>query len=184
MGVLGEECSGASRLDGGLVERWLDHRNDVSALESVTRAGIVVDTIEVAAPWRELGPLYADALGLVGEVDGLLAASAHESHAYLDGACLYFTFAGRGKDPGDGAWAERFYRDCWSAVLRATSAHGGSISHHHGIGLVRSPYIRDALGNGFRVLQAVKDALDPKGIMNPGKLGLSGPFGASPWPGP
>ena len=86
-------------------------------------------------------------------------------------------------DPGDDAWAEGFYRRCWQAVLGATLAKGGSISHHHGIGVVRGPYLPDALGTGFEVLKRLKTALDPRGILNPGKLGLPSPFGASPWPG-
>jgi len=126
--------------------------------------------------------IYGGALAALRATSGIIVASAHESHAYLEGACLYFTFAGRGADPADDAWAEAFYRDCWQAVLRTTSANGGSISHHHGIGLVRGPYLAEALGTGFGVLEALKTALDPRGILNPGKLGLPSPFGASPWP--
>ena len=170
-------------LDVAVVERWFANRNDVSALESVVRAGIVADTIEISAPWTSLPSIYEGALAGLRETPGIIAASAHESHAYLEGACLYFTFAGRGPDPADDAWAEAFYRQCWRCVLSATSAHGGSISHHHGIGLVRGPYLADALGAGFGVLRSLKTVLDPRGILNPGKLGLPSPFGASPWPG-
>jgi alkyldihydroxyacetonephosphate synthase len=179
MSVLSAACidNGASPLPDSLVETWLGHRNDVSALASVTRAGIVVDTIEVAAPWSELAALYRDALDGLNGIDGCLAASAHESHAYLDGACLYFTFAGRGPDPSDDKWAEDYYRRSWEEVMGATRRHRGSISHHHGIGLVRGPYLADALGEGFSVLESLKAALDPVGILNPGKLGLSSPFG-------
>ncbi|HLN06845.1 MAG TPA: FAD-binding oxidoreductase [Acidimicrobiales bacterium] len=182
MRVLFEECRTGDPLDVALVERWFAHRNDVSALEAVTRAGIVADTIEIAAPWDALSAIYGGALAALRATSGIIVASAHESHAYLEGACLYFTFAGRGADPADDAWAEAFYRDCWQAVLRTTSANGGSISHHHGIGLVRGPYLAEALGTGFGVLEALKTALDPRGILNPGKLGLPSPFGASPWP--
>jgi alkyldihydroxyacetonephosphate synthase len=52
-----------------------------------------------------------------------------------------------------------------------------SVSHHHGVGLHRGQYLPDALGGGFAVLQALKSALDPTGILNPGKLGLDSPFG-------
>jgi alkyldihydroxyacetonephosphate synthase len=184
MAVLEAECSGsgAQRLGDDLVERWLGHRNDVSALASVTRAGIVVDTIEISAPWSALDGIYAEAIGSLGELEGCLAASAHESHAYLDGACLYFTFAGRPAGAADDGWAERFYRAAWDIVLAATSEGGGSISHHHGIGLVRGPYLRGALGDGYAVLATLKAALDPAGILNPGKLGLPSPFGPPPWP--
>jgi len=206
MSVLGDECdsAGAERLDGGLVERWLDHRNDVSALASVTRAGIVVDTIEISAPWAALHAIYSEAISALEAIEGCLAATAHESHAYLDGACLYFTFAGRqpSGEAGDARagpppekvsdligseaalndrWAEAFYRAAWAAVLAATRAHGGSISHHHGIGLVRAPYLPDALGGGYGVLESLKKMLDPAGVLNPGKLGFESAFGPSPW---
>jgi alkyldihydroxyacetonephosphate synthase len=182
MAVLAEECAGAEPLDVGLVEHWFANRNDVSILEPVIRAGIVVDTIEIAAPWDVLPAIYDGAVAALQEIPGTVAASAHQSHAYLDGACLYFTFAGCGPDPADDVWAEAFYRHCWQAVLGATSVNGGSISHHHGIGLVRGEYLPEALGAGFEVLKKLKAALDPRGILNPGKLALPSPFGTSPWP--
>jgi len=183
MAVLAEECSGAVPLEDGLVARWLEHRNDVSALAAVTRAGIVADTVEVSAPWSRLARLYDDVLRRLKEVPGLLAASAHESHAYTDGACLYFTFAGRPDEraPSAAEGAEAFSRAAWDAVMGAARDHGASISHHHGIGLLRGPYLPTALGEGFGVLVSLKQALDPHGILNPGKLGLPGPFGPSPW---
>ncbi|MGH9300619.1 MAG: FAD-linked oxidase C-terminal domain-containing protein, partial [Acidimicrobiales bacterium] len=184
MGVVAEQCRGAHTLDVGLVEDWMGHRNDVSALASLYQHGIVVDTIEVCAPWSKLAGLYGGVVEGLGTVEGLLACSAHQSHAYVDGACLYFTFAGRTSDPDDDDWAESFYRLCWSRVMAATMAAGGSISHHHGIGLVRSGYMSDALGSGFAVLGSIKQALDPKGILNPGKLGLDSSFGPQVWPAP
>ncbi len=179
--IVAEECAAAAELDPEIVGRWVGHRNDVSALASVVRHGIVVDTIEVAAPWSALAALYADVLTALGDVDGLSVASAHQSHSYLDGACIYFTFAGRSADVDDEVFAESFYRACWTKVMEVTRRHGGSISHHHGIGLVRGPYLEEALGAGYSVLRGLKDQLDPKGILNPGKLGLPSPFGDRPW---
>jgi alkyldihydroxyacetonephosphate synthase len=189
MAVVDDECR-ADPLDPGLVERWLGHRNDVSALAPLWRAGIVVDTVEVAARWAALPGLYQAVLEALGGVEGTLAASSHQSHAYTDGACLYFTFAGRppGDDGVDGGgdarreWTARYYRRAWDEVTRATEAAGGAISHHHGIGLNRARFLPGALGTGFSVLTAVKQALDPRGILNPGKLGLATPFGEVPWP--
>jgi alkyldihydroxyacetonephosphate synthase len=60
--------------------------------------------------------------------------------------------------------------------------HGGALSHHHGVGLNRSRFVRDALGPAFGVLAAVKQSLDPHGILNPGKLGLPDPWGDPAWP--
>jgi alkyldihydroxyacetonephosphate synthase len=182
MSVLTEECEQAVCLDQAVVERWLERRNDVSQLAEVTRLGIVADTIEVAASWSQLPGLYRDALSGLRAVPGNLVASAHASHSYLDGGCLYFTFAGQGKPDDHLAGRETFYRRSWDAVVETTEAHRGSISHHHGIGLVRSGYLADALGEGFSILHGLKDLLDPTGILNPGKFGLSDPWGEDRWP--
>jgi alkyldihydroxyacetonephosphate synthase len=181
MDVLAGECAGAERLDASYVDQWYATRNDVSVLGAVINAGMVVDTIEVATAWKRLPALYEDAIDGLRRLDGIVAASAHQSHAYIDGACLYFTFAGAGPNPEDDEWAESFYRRAWAAVMRATRTHGGSISHHHGIGLVRASWLPKALGDGYQVLQALKAALDPKGILNPGKLGLPSRFGDTGW---
>ncbi|MGH9058542.1 MAG: FAD-binding oxidoreductase, partial [Acidimicrobiales bacterium] len=176
--VVRAECGRAESLAPELCERWLAHRNEVASLESLAQAGIVADTVEVAAPWAQLDAIYRRSLDALGALDGTLAASAHQSHAYPDGACLYFTFAGRpAADRRDA-----YYRQAWDAVVSATMAAGGALSHHHGVGLNRARHMATALGGGLAVLQAVKDALDPHGILNPGKLGLASPFGPAPWP--
>jgi alkyldihydroxyacetonephosphate synthase len=181
MRVAADECAPAATLDGELVGRWLEHRNNLPPIESLVRAGIVADTIEVAASWTALPRIYHTAVAAVTAVEGTIAASAHLSHAYPDGGCLYFTVAGQPASPGEEA-AEGYYRRAWDAVMAATTAAGGALSHHHGIGLNRARYLPGYLGAAFDVLVSVKTALDPAGVLNPGKLGLPSPFGARPWP--
>jgi len=178
MAIVTEECRSAARLDDGLVDQWMHERNDVSALEALIRREIVVDTIEIAGQWAALGPIYDDVRAAVGGIEHILVVSAHQSHAYRDGACLYFTFAG--KPPVD--QREKFYVAVWDTATRAVLARGGALSHHHGVGLNRSRFVREALGPAFDVLLAMKRALDPNGILNPGKLGLPDPFGTVSWP--
>ncbi len=188
--VVEEECRGEEVLEPGLVDRWLGHRNDVSALAPLWRAGVVVDTAEVSARWSALPGLYRAVVDALGGIEGTVAASSHQSHAYTDGACLYFTFAGRPESGTAAAddpaacreWTGRYYREAWDRVTRATLEAGGAISHHHGIGLNRGRYLEEALGTSFAVLTSLKAALDPNGILNPGKLGLDNPFGPAPWP--
>jgi len=196
LAVVDAECAsaGAEPLDPGLVARWVEHRNDVSALAPLYRAGVVVDTIEISARWSSLPGIYRACIDALGALPGTLAASAHQSHAYVDGACLYFTFGGRRPDGGDtaggggdtaledDAWAEQYYNDAWRVVMDVVRAHGGAISHHHGVGLNRGRFMAGALGDAFEVLVALKHALDPRGILNPGKLGLPSPFGEVAWP--
>ena len=134
--------------------------------------------MEIAGSWRALSEIYARTVDAIRSVEHTIAASAHQSHSYLDGGCLYFTFAGR--PPADER--ETYYRAVWDAGQRAVLAAGGALSHHHGVGLNRARFVREALRDGFGVLQSVKDALDPNGILNPGKLGLRNPFGEPVWP--
>ena len=176
--VVIQECVLADRLSDELVERWTHHRNDTSALQALTRKGFVVDTLEIAAPWAALPGIFDHVRAALLAVPHARAATCHLSHSYPDGACLYFTFAAT--PPAD--QVESTYVALWDAGTRAVLAHGGNLSHHHGVGLNRSRYVREALGPAFGVLAATKAALDPNGIMNPGKLGLPSPFGEVNWP--
>jgi alkyldihydroxyacetonephosphate synthase len=175
MELVAETCSDAHHEDVEHVAHWLEHRNDVAALEALISRGYVVDTMEVVGRWRDLPAIYDAAIGALDGVDGTLSASAHQSHSYTDGGCLYFTFAAK-VEADD---RDRYYRAVWDAGSRAVLAAGGALSHHHGVGLNRSRFVAEALGPAFDVLVATKTALDPNGILNPGKLGLPSPFGAT-----
>jgi alkyldihydroxyacetonephosphate synthase len=179
--IVAEECMAAKHLDAELVERWMGHRNDVSALEALISRGLVIDTMEVTGPWSRLDDIYRSTIAAIGAVDGVLAVSAHQSHAYTDGACLYFTFGAKPPDGSSGAEKDELYLAAWDAGTRSVLANGGSLSHHHGVGLNRARFMPEALNGGFDVLHTMKRALDPKGIINPGKLGLPNPFGANPY---
>jgi alkyldihydroxyacetonephosphate synthase len=172
LNVVFDECAAASSLENTLVERWLEHRNDVSALAPLWERGLVVDTIEVAGHWRVLDDLTERVGAALGSRDGMLAVSVHQSHAYIDGACLYFTFAGQ--PDGD---VDAFYRGAWDAAMDEVIALGAAISHHHGVGRNRARHVARALGSSYPLLAGIKAVLDPEGTLNPGVLGLGG----EPW---
>jgi alkyldihydroxyacetonephosphate synthase len=139
--------------------------------DTLMEIGAMVETLETSHTWSRLGELHA-AVGAA--IRGALSEQGtpglvfcHLSHAYADGASLYFTFISRARR---GAELEQ-----WGAVKRAASeaivAHGGTITHHHAIGRDHTPYMEAEVGKtGLEVLRAVKNQLDPTGIMNPGKL--------------
>ena len=178
MQVVALECAAATVLPTELVEKWMHHRNDTSALQALTRKGFVVDKLEIAAPWSALPAIFAGVPAAMMAVPHARAATCHLSHSYLDGACLYFTFAAT--PPADEI--ETTYVALWDAGQRAVLAHGGNLSHHHGVGLNRARFVAEALGVAMPVLQSVKQALDPRGILNPGKMGLRTVFGEVEWP--
>jgi alkyldihydroxyacetonephosphate synthase len=178
MTIVAGECASATPLDVQLVGRWLEHRNDTSAMQALTRKGYVIDTMEVAAPWSKLAALFDDVRAALLAVPEARAATCHLSHSYLDGACLYFTFAAI--PPAE--QIESTYIALWDAGTRTALAGGGNLSHHHGVGLNRARFVAEALGNGLDLLQSVKSALDPHGVLNPGKLGLTHGAGSTVWP--
>jgi glycolate oxidase len=58
-----------------------------------------------------------------------------------------------------------------SEVFKAALDLGGTLSGEHGIGITKKPYIYDALGPvGVDTMKRIKAALDPNGILNPGKI--------------
>lgn len=133
--------------------------------------GALVETLETAHTWSRLGELHravgaaiSDSLA-AGGTPGIVFC--HLSHAYADGASLYFTFVSRARR---GEEIEQ-WREVKRAASEAIVAHGGTISHHHGVGRDHAPYMEAEVGpTGLDVLRAIKERLDPAGIMNPEKL--------------
>jgi alkyldihydroxyacetonephosphate synthase len=149
-------------------QRWLESRNRVPTFRSFLEQGVVVDTIEVAAPYSRIAALYAAAIRNLEQVAGVVHASGHSSHAYRSGINLYLSFAAKAVA---GKTLRSLYHECWTAVMEATLSAAGTISHHHGVGRVRREWIARDLGPGWLgALKSVKQALDPAGFMNPGVL--------------
>lgn len=170
MSIVHDTCMsmGATVGDISLVEAWTHHRNDTSGLQALTRKGYVVDTMEVAANWAQLDSVVESVESAMLAVPHARAATCHLSHSYIEGACVYFTFAAT--PPADEF--EETYLALWKAGQTAALRSGANLSHHHGVGYSRAQFMPDALGNGLDVLRSVKSSLDPNGILNPGKLGL------------
>jgi alkyldihydroxyacetonephosphate synthase len=139
--------------------------------DTLMEKGAMVETLETSHTWSRLGELHeAVAAAIHRSLDGQGTPGlvfCHLSHAYADGASLYFTFIARSRH---GEELEQ-----WRQVKRAASeaivACGATITHHHAVGRDHAPYMEAEVGEtGIDVLRAVKEQLDPTGIMNPGKL--------------
>jgi len=139
--------------------------------DALLDVGVMAETLETSHTWARLMSLYT-AVG--SAIEASLAKQGtppivmcHLSHAYRDGASLYFTFIARQREGSElGQW-----RAVKVAASEAIVAAGGTITHHHAVGRDHAPYMRAELGDvGLEALRAVKEGLDPSGIMNPGKL--------------
>jgi alkyldihydroxyacetonephosphate synthase len=153
------EAWAASRYDGPyLRDALLDH-------------GVLVETLETAAQWSGLLELYGavraglrEALGSRGTPPLVMC---HVSHLYPSGASLYFTFLARAQEGQELAQWEAAKRAAGDAI----AAQGATITHHHAVGRDHLPWMEAEVGTtGLAALGAVKEELDPAGIMNPGKL--------------
>ncbi len=165
-----EECVSARNAeDTGPehVKHWLETRFNISAASRLLQKGAVLDTIEVTTNWHNAYSTYSAMQEALKDVEGTMLASGHWSHVYPEGAALYITVVGF---PGDDKIV--YYKKIWQSAMTACLAEGAAISHHHGIGLHRGQWMAEEHGKGLDVLGRIKNALDPHGIMNPGKLGL------------
>jgi alkyldihydroxyacetonephosphate synthase len=169
-----------TRRHGGLYagrivgNRWRKNRFHAPYLRNALwDQGYAVDTLETAVPWSsvpETVSLLRQAIheGLKDIGEEVLVFS-HLSHVYKDGASIYVTFIfRRSADP-----EETYQR--WLTLKQAPSqvivSQGGTISHQHGVGTDHAPYLASEKGKlGITTIEAVRQALDPDGMMNPGKL--------------
>ncbi|HSS62476.1 MAG TPA: FAD-binding oxidoreductase [Candidatus Limnocylindrales bacterium] len=159
---------GATALGQSPWEHWQRHRFDLSAQRMkalLEPAGSYLDTIELAAPWTVLPQLHSRVKAAIA-VGGL--ALCHFSHAYEQGCCAYFTFGGSGDSEAD---ARAAYGRAWEGAMSAAADLGATISHHHGVGQVRARWVAGELGGWMRVWRAVREGIDPEGIMNPRAVG-------------
>lgn len=148
---------------------WYEQRFAMPYLrDPMMDRGIAIDTLETSTEWSNIPRLYAAVRAAIREALGpRCGVLTHISHSYADGASLYFTFL-FGRDLDD-PMAQ------WVAVKRAASQaiadHGGTISHHHGVGKDHQEWFAGEKGPlGCALLSGAKAKLDPKGILNPGKM--------------
>ena len=147
--------------DPELVDRWLAKRFSFrSQIEEVKKMGYIPETVEVAAKWGRVLDLYYDTVATLGEMHGVGGVGAHITHLYDQGACIYFTVLLRPEAEAD--------QQMWDGMAKLTRTHDATISHHHGVGLLKRVYAREEIPGS--VMRKIKQALDPDDILNPGRL--------------
>src|SRR4029077_4387005 len=158
----------ADDLDEEPWQRWYRHRYDISAerLSALLEpAGAYLDVVELAAPWTVLPELHARVKAAIA-VGGV--ALCHFSHAYEQGCCAYFSFAGASESEDE---ARSAYDRAWEGAMTSALELGATISHHHGTGQARARWVADEMGGWMSVWRSVRRAIDPAGIMNPRAVG-------------
>jgi alkyldihydroxyacetonephosphate synthase len=164
---------GARPMGADLAEWWWDHRHDefmwYDQVMGKTRSlgrGVIADTFDVAAVWRHIPRLYEDVREAL--LDACEEVGCRLAHPYRSGAALQFSFVLRGPDDHE---VEERYGAVWRGAVTACVRAGGTIAHHQGVGLLKVPFVAEDVGPAAVAGMArVKAALDPKWVLNPGKL--------------
>ena len=165
------EAHGGTSLGEAPARAWEQGRFDAPYLrDSLLTAGALCETLETATTWSNLPRLKA---AVTEALTNSLAASGtpalvmcHISHVYPTGASLYFTVVAGQRGDVTAQWLA-----AKTAACEAIVANGGTITHHHAVGADHRPWMTAEIGElGAQVLRAVKQTLDPAGILNPGKL--------------
>jgi alkyldihydroxyacetonephosphate synthase len=151
----------------GVTQRWEHGRfRDPYMREDLADYGILIDTLECAVNWADMPKVHAGVRTVVKSRPETICMT-HISHAYPQGANLYFIFIARITDID--AYLQLQYR-----VLQAIQDTGAAMSHHHGVGKQTAPWLVGQIGTQYmEMLKSLKQHFDPNNIMNPGgTLGL------------
>jgi alkyldihydroxyacetonephosphate synthase len=163
-------CKGLGGIERpGLGERWWNKRYDTTYLKKAYMLpNGIGDAIECASTYKNLTAMH-DAMLEAIEAEGAHEVFGHGSHFYPTGGNLYIIWSAFASDEKE---IESMYWRIMDAAMKAVISVDGTIGHHHGIGVNKGPWIHLDQPTMWPTVKKIKNALDPYGIMNPGKLGL------------
>ncbi|MBU4490376.1 MAG: FAD-binding oxidoreductase [Actinobacteria bacterium] len=165
---------GAVPLGKSAGNEWYHGRYDHPYLRDIMMGwGVMIDTLETATTWDNIMNVYHTVGKAIREAiadyGSKSIVTCHLSHSYRTGSSLYFIFFGKQAKGREIEQWEHLKKKAGDALLSS----GATISHHHGVGYEHAPWFKKEYGKrGMGALRGLKKELDPKGIMNPGKLGL------------
>ncbi|MDX8289007.1 FAD-binding oxidoreductase [Metabacillus indicus] len=167
------------KVDSSLIETWFNHLNwDESRIQKEIQDMIDHNshdgfTTEVSADWDSIVKIYNNVMARIknefDRVEDLTMLGGHSSHSYLNGTNMYFVYNYTiNCAPEDELRV--YHHPIHEIIIEETLKLGGSMCHHHGIGKYRSEWTKDEHGSAYYMLEKLKEAFDPKGIMNHGTI--------------
>jgi alkyldihydroxyacetonephosphate synthase len=145
-----------------VAQAWEKSRfTDPFMREDLMDYGIMIDTLECAVTWSQMAVVHEKVRSFVKRRPNTICMT-HLSHAYPQGANLYFIFVARIEDINE-------YLTVQYGILEAILKAGAAVSHHHGIGKQTAPWFEEQVGERWvDVIRALRNHFDPNQIMNPG----------------
>ena len=165
-------AAGGSDLGPGLAQGLWENRYKIYYAKDWPDLPKMWGTADIVASYDRILPAY-EALSefMAGYTGAGLEFSGHLSHWYPWGTMVYGRWV-IPQSPADMDEAIALYDEIWRGSSEVVLAAGALLNDHHGIGLKLADDVAGQFGPAFSVIRSIKDALDPAGIMNRGKLGL------------
>ena len=139
--------------------------------ERIRQTHNVNRTTEISAGWSCINDIYQAArTRIVNEIPDITMAGGHSSHSYINGTNMYFNYFYNVVGCGPEEEVTKYYLPIIGIICEETLKRGGSIVHHHGIGKARTPWVKEEYGSSYCILETLKRAFDPNGIMNTGTI--------------
>lgn len=129
------------------------------------------NTTEIAANWSDINGIYERVCGRIREeIPDVTLVGGHSSHSYINGTNLYFVHYYNLVDIRPEEEIVKYHHPIKTIIVEETLKGGGTMCHHHGVGKHRAPWIRDEYGSSYYMLETLKQAFDPNGVMNKGTI--------------
>ncbi|MEI6452325.1 MAG: FAD-linked oxidase C-terminal domain-containing protein, partial [Actinomycetes bacterium] len=163
-------------VEAAYIETWFndlcwDASKIVAEDERIRQTRNVNRTTEISADWGSINDIYQAAKArIIAEIPDITMMGGHSSHSYINGTNMYFNYFFNVVDVGPEQETDKYYLPIIGIICEETLKRGGSIVHHHGIGKARTPWVKDEYGSSYYILETLKHAFDPNGIMNVGTI--------------
>jgi alkyldihydroxyacetonephosphate synthase len=167
---------GCTAVDSQLIATWFDDLvwgPDKVAREDqrIRTTRNVNRTTEISADWSSINAIYEAVLPRIrSEMHGITLLGGHSSHSYINGTNMYFNYFYDLIDCAPEEENDKYYFPIIAIICEETLRFGGSIVHHHGIGKARARWVKDEYGSSYPMLEKLKSAFDPNGVMNMGTI--------------
>lgn len=164
------------QVDSSLIQNWFENLNwDPSKVleerEEIKETNNIGFTTEVSGSWSVIHDIYQNCIERIrAEIPHITMLGGHSSHSYMNGTNMYFVYYYDLVDIKPEEEITKYHYPINKIIVEETIKAGGSMVHHHGVGKHRTPWIKEEYGSSYYILETLKKAFDPNGIMNAGTI--------------
>ncbi|GAB3792270.1 FAD-binding oxidoreductase [Virgibacillus kimchii] len=164
------------KVDSNKIQHWFENLNwDPAKVEEerkeIKETNNIGFTTEVSGTWSNIYEIYENCIQRIRkEIPDITMLGGHSSHSYMNGTNMYFVYYYDVVNIKPDEEITKYHYPINKIIVEETLKAGGSMVHHHGVGKHRTPWIKDEYGSSYYILETLKKAFDPNGIMNKGTI--------------